>query len=122
MIFLLDSIMVRWIIFGREKVEQIVKRVLQSDDILDQVDGLGILPLVDFGLEFSRHWHGSRQSNEGLKAVRYNQATLLQVTATVLIGIIWAIQNPRKAWSNRAIWTINESLKSPIPTWPQMSA
>jgi homospermidine synthase len=83
-------------IFGREKVEQSVKRVLQPDDILDGVDELGVLLLGDFGLEFSGYWHGSRLSNEGSKAVKYNQATSLQVTATVLAGIIWAIENPRK--------------------------
>jgi len=83
-------------IFGRNKVEQSVKRVLQPDDILDGVDELGVLLLGDFGLGFSGYWHGSRLSNQGSKAVKYNQATSLQVTATVLAGIVWAIENPSK--------------------------
>jgi homospermidine synthase len=83
-------------IFGREKVEQSVKRVLQPDEILDGVDELGVLLLGDFGLDFTGYWHGSRLSNEGSKAVKYNQATSLQVTATVLAGIIWAIENPKR--------------------------
>jgi homospermidine synthase len=83
-------------ILGREKVEQSVKRALQPNDILDGVHELGVLLLGDFGLGFCGYWHGSRLSIRGSKAVKYNQARSLQVTATILAGIIWAIENPKR--------------------------
>jgi homospermidine synthase len=42
------------------------------------------------------YWYGSRLSiDEARKLVPHNNATSLQVTAAVLAGVIWAIENPR---------------------------
>jgi homospermidine synthase len=41
------------------------------------------------------YWYGSRLSIEQTRAiVPHNNATSLQVTAAVLAGLIWAIENP----------------------------
>ncbi len=43
------------------------------------------------------YWYGSRLSIEEARRVApHNNATSLQVTAAVLAGIIWAIENPRR--------------------------
>jgi homospermidine synthase len=43
------------------------------------------------------YWYGSRLSIEEARALApYNNATSLQVTAAVLGGIIWAMENPRR--------------------------
>jgi homospermidine synthase len=42
------------------------------------------------------YWYGSRLTIEETRSlVRYNNATSLQVTAAVLGGLVWAIENPR---------------------------
>lgn len=79
---------------GREKVEQSHHRLLNAEDILDGVDELGVLLLGDFGLDFNAYWHGSRLTHEDALKVPHNTATTLQVTANVLAGVIWAIENP----------------------------
>jgi homospermidine synthase len=83
-------------ILGRDKVEQGTARVLQPEEILDGADELGVLLLGDFGPGFTGYWHGSRLDHEDAIKVRYNQATTLQVTASVVAAMVWAIENPRK--------------------------
>jgi homospermidine synthase len=82
-------------ILGHNLVVQDDKRLLQQDDILDGIDELGVLLLGDFGPGFSGYWHGSRLAHEDAIKVKFNQATSLQVTASVVAGIVWAIENPR---------------------------
>ena len=42
------------------------------------------------------YWYGSRLSiEEARRLVPYNNATSLQVTAAVLAGMVWAMENPR---------------------------
>ena len=48
------------------------------------------------GHEKGAYWYGSRLSiDEARKLAPHNNATSLQVTAAVLAGVIWAIENPR---------------------------
>jgi homospermidine synthase len=43
------------------------------------------------------YWYGSRLAiEEARRLVPYNNATSLQVTATVLAGVVWALENPER--------------------------
>jgi homospermidine synthase len=67
------------------------KRLLM-DEIHDGIDELGVLLM---GHAHGAYWYGSRLSIGDTRAiVPYNNATSLQVTAAVLAGMIWAIENP----------------------------
>jgi homospermidine synthase len=48
------------------------------------------------GHQRGAYWYGSQLSiEEARRLVPYNNATSLQVTAAVLAGVVWAIENPR---------------------------
>jgi homospermidine synthase len=65
---------------------------LMMDEIVDGVDELGILLM---GCRKGVYWYGSRLSiHEARRLAPHNNATSLQVTAAVLAGVIWAIENP----------------------------
>jgi homospermidine synthase len=72
---------------------------LQSDkrlmmhEITRGMDELGVLLM---GLSRGAFWYGSRLTiEETRRLVPHNNATSLQVTAAVLGGLVWAIENPR---------------------------
>jgi homospermidine synthase len=66
---------------------------LMMDEIRSGVDELGVLLM---GHARGAYWYGSRLSIEQARALApHNNATSLQVTAAVLGGIVWAIENPR---------------------------
>lgn len=66
---------------------------LMTDEIVSGIDELGVLLM---GHEKGAYWYGSRLSiNEARRAAPHNSATSLQVTAAVLAGVIWAMENPR---------------------------
>lgn len=66
---------------------------LMMDEIVSGIDELGVLLM---GHARGAYWYGSRLSIEQARAlVPHNNATSLQVTAAVLAGVIWAIENPR---------------------------
>ena len=63
------------------------------DEIRSGVDELGVLLM---GHARGAYWYGSRLSIEQARAlVPHNNATSLQVTAAVLGGMVWAMENPR---------------------------
>jgi homospermidine synthase len=63
------------------------------NEIAKGIDELGVLLM---GHAKGAYWYGSRLSiDEARRLVPYNNATSLQVTAAVLGGVIWAIENPR---------------------------
>jgi homospermidine synthase len=65
---------------------------LMMDEIATGIDELGVLLM---GHARGAYWYGSRLSvGEARRLVPYNNATSLQVTAAVLAGMIWAIENP----------------------------
>lgn len=67
-------------------------KILQSDEIIDGYDELGVLL---YGHERNALWYGSILSNEQTKQlVPYQNATGLQVSSAVIAGISWALNNP----------------------------
>ena len=66
---------------------------LMMDEIATGMDELGVLLM---GHPRGAYWYGSRLTIEqARRLVPYNNATSLQVTAAVLAGLVWAIENPR---------------------------
>lgn len=64
------------------------------DEITGGRDELGVLLL---GHERIAYWYGSRLDVSAARAAApHNSATSLQVTAGVLAGMVWAIENPRR--------------------------
>ncbi len=67
---------------------------LMNDEIVDGIDELGVLL---YGHAKNAYWYGSQLSiEETRKLVPYQNATGLQVTAAVLAGMVWALENPRR--------------------------
>ncbi len=67
---------------------------LMMHEIVGGMDELGVLLM---GHEKGAYWYGSRLSiEEARELAPYNNATSLQVTSTVLGGIIWALENPNR--------------------------
>ena len=70
------------------------KRLLM-DEIDTGIDELGVLLM---GHALGAYWFGSRLAiGEARRLVPYNNATSLQVTASVLAGMVWAIENPDRS-------------------------
>jgi len=66
---------------------------LMQDEIVSGVDELGVLLM---GHARGAYWYGSQLSIEDARQLApHNNATSLQVTAAVLAGVIWAMENPR---------------------------
>ncbi|MBV8617144.1 MAG: homospermidine synthase [Acetobacteraceae bacterium] len=69
------------------------RKRLMMDEITEGMDELGVLLL---GHARNAYWYGSRLTiAEARRAAPHNNATSLQVTAAVLGGMVWAIENPR---------------------------
>ena len=69
------------------------KQRLMMQEIVSGIDELGVLLM---GHAKGAYWYGSRLSIEQARMLApYNNATSLQVTAAVLGGMVWAIENPR---------------------------
>jgi homospermidine synthase len=67
---------------------------LLEEDIVDGVDALGVLLL---GHPRGAYWYGSQLTIQQARALcPQNNATSLQVTATVMAGVIWAMRHPRR--------------------------
>ncbi|MGD0491863.1 MAG: saccharopine dehydrogenase C-terminal domain-containing protein [Steroidobacteraceae bacterium] len=78
---------------GRNWHLQESKRIM-LDDITDGIDELGVLLA---GHKKNAYWYGSQLSiEEARKLVPYNSATSLQVTVSVLSGMVWAMENPKR--------------------------
>jgi homospermidine synthase len=74
-----------WRVQGRQR--------LMMDEITSGMDELGVLLM---GHAKNAYWYGSRLSiEEARELVPHNNATSLQVTAAVLAGLVWAMENPR---------------------------
>ncbi len=75
-------------------VQQKEQRLISEDILPDGVDELGVLLM---GHAKGAYWYGSRLSiDEARKLVPHNNATALQVTASIIGAMVWAIQNPTK--------------------------
>jgi homospermidine synthase len=87
-----DAVLSLHEIAGKNWELQARKRLV-VEEITSGIDELGVLLL---GHAKGAYWYGSRLSiEETRKLVPHNNATSLQVTAAVLAGVIWAIENPR---------------------------
>ena len=70
------------------------KRILMDDIVPGGIDELGVLLA---GHKKNAYWYGSQLSvDEARSLAPHNNATSLQVTAAVLSGLIWAIENPAR--------------------------
>ena len=73
-----------WILHERKR--------LIVEEIIEGMDELGVLLM---GNARGCFWYGSRLSIEEARVLApHNNATSLQVTAPVLAGLIWALENP----------------------------
>jgi homospermidine synthase len=80
-------------LWGKNFRLQETKR-LMMDEIEHGIDELGVLLM---GHPKGVYWYGSRLSvEEARRLVRFNNATSLQVTASALAGMIWALENPNR--------------------------
>ncbi|WP_298378246.1 saccharopine dehydrogenase C-terminal domain-containing protein [Azospirillum sp.] len=67
---------------------------LMMHEIVSGMDELGVLLM---GHEKGAYWYGSRLTiEEARELCPYNNATSMQVTSTVLGGIVWALENPNR--------------------------
>lgn len=80
-------------LWGKNFRLQETKRLIM-DEIEHGIDELGVLLM---GHPKGVYWYGSRLSvEEARRLARFNNATSLQVTATALAGMIWALENPNR--------------------------
>jgi len=88
-----DAILSLHELSGRDLVLQDEKRLLR-DDIVEGIDELGVLLM---GHKKGAYWFGSQLSiHETRQLVPYNSSTALQITSSVLAGVIWVIENPNR--------------------------
>jgi homospermidine synthase len=79
-------------LLGRNYAQQERQRILMEEIAKGGIDELGVLLA---GHKKNAYWYGSQLSiDEARKLAPYNNATSLQVTAAVLSGVIWAMENP----------------------------
>ncbi len=88
-----DAVLSLHELWGKNFRLQETKRLIM-DEIEHGIDELGVLLM---GHARGVYWYGSRLSvEEARRLARFNNATSLQVTATALAGMIWAIENPER--------------------------
>ncbi len=76
---------------GKNWAIQSSKRLMMTE-ISKGIDELGVLLM---GHKKGAYWYGSRLSIDEARALApFNNATSLQVTAAVLAGMVWAMENP----------------------------
>ncbi|HEF4758520.1 TPA: saccharopine dehydrogenase NADP-binding domain-containing protein [Pseudomonas putida] len=71
---------------------QISSKEVLKDDIVSGIDELGIFLI---STKYKSFWFGSNLSiGKARKMAKYNNATSLQVTSSIIAGMKWAQQNP----------------------------
>ncbi len=86
-----DAVLSLHEIAGKNWRMQAEKRLMMHE-IARGIDELGVLLM---GHARGAYWYGSRLSiDEARRLAPYNNATSLQVTAAVLGGMVWAMENP----------------------------
>ena len=79
---------------GKNGQVQGKKRLLMAEISPGGLDELGVLLM---GHPKGVYWYGSRLSVDAARRLApYNNATSLQVTASVLAGLVWTLENPRR--------------------------
>ena len=80
--------------FGGKNFQLQQRKRLMMEEITEGIDELGVLLM---GQAKGVYWYGSRLSiGEARRVAPHNNATSLQVTAAVLGGMVWAIEQPRE--------------------------
>ncbi|RJG44041.1 homospermidine synthase [Mesorhizobium sp. DCY119] len=78
--------------FGAAGKAQPVQHVLDENELVDGSDELGVLL---YGHDKNAYWFGSQLTLEqARKLAPYQNATGLQVSSSVLAGMVWALENP----------------------------
>jgi homospermidine synthase len=81
-------------LLGSGGKRQPYQHILEADEIIDGMDELGVLL---YGHKKNAYWFGSQLDiHTARKLAPHQNATGLQVTSSVLAGIVWAIENPRE--------------------------
>jgi homospermidine synthase len=79
--------------FGSNKMQQ-KHHILEESEIVDGIDELGVLL---YGHGKNAYWFGSQLSIEETRDLApYQNATALQVTSTVIGGMVWALEHPHE--------------------------
>ncbi len=79
---------------GRNWIVQDSKRILMDEISPGGIDELGVLLA---GHKKNAYWYGSQLTvDEARRLAPYNNATSLQVTVSVLAGMVWAMENPNR--------------------------
>lgn len=87
-----DAVLSMHEMFGAGGRPQPVHHVLDENELVDGIDELGVLL---YGHANNAYWYGSQLSlEEARKLAPYQNATGLQVTSSVLAGMVWALENP----------------------------
>ncbi|MGB3500256.1 MAG: homospermidine synthase [Mesorhizobium sp.] len=87
-----DAILSMNEMFGAAGKAQPIHHVLDENELIDGVDELGVLL---YGHKKNAYWFGSQLSlDEARRLAPYQNATGLQVTSSVLAGMVWALENP----------------------------
>jgi homospermidine synthase len=77
---------------GREWDQQKDQRLI-FDEVVDGMDELGVLLM---GNPRGAYWYGSQLTiHEARKLVPHNNATSLQISSSVMAGMVWAMKNPQ---------------------------
>jgi homospermidine synthase len=88
-----DAVMSVHELAGRNWNQQYKQRLLM-DEIIDGIDELGVLLA---GRSKGAYWYGSQLScAQARELAPYNNATSLQVCASVLAGVVWTMENPQR--------------------------
>lgn len=86
-----DAILSLHEMFGQGRVQD-TWEILDSEEIVEGVDELGVLL---FGHSRNAMWYGSRLPNDlARRLAPWQNATGLQVTSSVIAGMVWALENP----------------------------
>ncbi|MGE4279778.1 MAG: homospermidine synthase [Magnetospirillum sp.] len=88
-----DAVLSLHEVAGKNWQQQSRQRLLM-DEITSGIDELGVLLM---GHAKGAYWYGSQLSiAEARELCPHNNATSLQVTATILAGMVWALENPER--------------------------
>jgi homospermidine synthase len=88
-----DAVMSVHELAGRNWYQQTKQRLLMNE-IIDGIDELGVLIA---GHAKGAYWFGSQLSiAEARQLTPYNNATSTQVCISVLAGVVWVMENPRR--------------------------
>jgi len=97
---------------GRELDKQTKERIVK-DEIIAGMDELGVLLITKSGKSY---WHGSQLDiKEARRLIPGENATSLQVVANLLGTMMWAIQNPRKGYTEPEDMDHNVILEHAMP-------